>query len=117
MVIAIHREYLEAGAEVLTTNSWGAGIPKLRAAGLAENFVTINECSVALARQAIDAAGRGGSAFVAGSIGPLGVRIEPIGQLPVSEAESFFARQARLLAAAGADLIILETFVDVRELA
>ncbi|MGA2481141.1 MAG: homocysteine S-methyltransferase family protein, partial [Spirochaetia bacterium] len=95
MVVAIHREYLEAGAEVLTTNSWGAGIPKLRAAGLVEKFAPINECAVSLARQAIDAAGRGGLAYVAGSIGPLGARIEPIGPLPVSEAEGYFARQAK----------------------
>jgi methionine synthase I (cobalamin-dependent)/5,10-methylenetetrahydrofolate reductase len=117
LVIGIHREYLEAGADVLTTNSWGANIPKLRAAGLAEKFGPINECAVVLARQAIEASGRADSVYIAGSLGPLGVKIEPIGTMAVKEAEELFRQQAALLAGAGADLLIFETFIDVRELA
>jgi homocysteine S-methyltransferase len=116
LVVGIHREYLEAGADVITSNSWGAGIPKLRAAGLAEKFAEINRRAVELARQAISDAGRGDSVLVAGSIGPLGVMIEPIGALATEEAEELFARQASVLSDAGADLLILETFVDVGEL-
>jgi homocysteine S-methyltransferase len=116
LVMGIHREYLEAGSDVITTNSWGAGIPKLRAAGLAEKFEEINGRAVELARQAISDAGRTESTLVAGSIGPLGVMIEPIGPMPIGEAEDLFARQAAVLCAAGADLIILETFMDVGEL-
>ena len=116
LVLQVHREYLEAGADVLTTNSWGAGIPKLRHAGLADRFEQINTTAVALARQAIEEAGRGGSVHVAGSIGPLGVRVEPLGTFSAAEAASLFERQAAALAGAGADLIILETFVDVQEL-
>ena len=116
MVLGIHREYLDAGAEVITTNSWGAGIPKLRAAGLAEKFEEINTRAVALALQAMSDAGRSESTLVAGSIGPLGVMIEPLGALSTRDAEQLFARQAALLAEAGADLITLETFVDVAEL-
>ena len=117
LVLEIHREYLEAGADVLTTNSWGAGIPKLRAAGLEEKFAAINERAVQLARQAISDAGRDDAVFVSGSIGPLGVNIEPLGRLSAAEAEDLFEKQASALAAAGADLLILETFVDVGELA
>ncbi len=116
MVLGIHRQYLEAGAEVLTTNSWGANLPKLGKAGLAEKFDRINERAVALALQAVREAGRSDTAWIAGSIGPLGLKIEPLGVLGSDEAERFFEKQAALLSKAGADLIILETFVDVREL-
>jgi len=117
LVLGIHREYLDAGADVLTTNSWGAGLPKLRAAGLEEKFSSINERAVKLARQAIEEAGREDAVDVAGSIGPLGVSIEPLGRMSAAEAEDLFTRQAGALASAGADLLILETFVDLRELA
>jgi homocysteine S-methyltransferase len=117
LVLGIHREYLEAGADVLTTNSWGAGIPKLRAAGLEEKFAAINERAVKLARQAIEEAGRGDAVHIAGSIGPLGVNVEPLGRMSASEAEDLFEKQAKELSQAGADLIILETFVDLQELA
>ncbi len=116
LVLQIHREYLDAGADVLTTNSWGAGIPKLRNAGIADRFEQINREAVALARKAIEESGRTGSVHVAGSIGPLGVRVEPLGTFSAAEAAALFERQAAVLAGAGADLIILETFVDVREL-
>jgi homocysteine S-methyltransferase len=117
LLLTIHREYLDAGADVLTTNSWGAGLPKLRSAGLAEKFERINSAAVALARKAIEQAGLADSVYVAGSIGPLGVKIEPLGAMSAAEAEELFTRHASILAGAGADLIILETFVDVRELA
>jgi homocysteine S-methyltransferase len=117
LLLTIHREYLDAGADVLTTNSWGAGLPKLRGAGLAEKFESINRGAVGLARKAIEEAGLADSVYVAGSIGPLGVKIEPLGAMSAVEAEELFTRHASILADAGADLIILETFVDVRELA
>jgi methionine synthase / methylenetetrahydrofolate reductase(NADPH) len=116
LVLGIHREYLDAGADVITSNSWGAGVLKLRAGGLSEKADEINHRAVALARQAVDEAGRGDTAWVAGSIGPLGVKLAPLGSLALTEAESSFERQARTLADAGADCIILETFVDVAEL-
>jgi homocysteine S-methyltransferase len=116
LVLGIHREYLEAGADVLTTNSWGAGLPKLRAAGLEEKFTSINERAVRLAQRAVEEAGRQDSVNVAGSIGPLGVSIEPLGRMSTTDAEDLFEKQAAALAAAGADLLILETFVDLREL-
>ncbi|HVO38036.1 MAG TPA: bifunctional homocysteine S-methyltransferase/methylenetetrahydrofolate reductase [Spirochaetia bacterium] len=117
LVLEIHREYLDAGADVLTTNSWGAGMPKLRAAGLEEKFAAINERAVKLARQAIEESPRSAAVWVAGSIGPLGVNVEPLGTMSAAEAEDLFQKQAAALASAGADLLILETFVDLRELA
>ncbi|HET6486040.1 MAG TPA: homocysteine S-methyltransferase family protein, partial [Spirochaetia bacterium] len=90
LVLGIHREYLDAGAEVLTTNSWGANLPKLTSRGLAERFAEINEKAVALARKAAEDAGRAGSVHVAGSIGPLGVKLAPLGNLSVPDAEDLF---------------------------
>ncbi len=116
LVLDIHRQYADAGADVLTTNSWGAGMLKLRSAGLADKFKEINAKAVELARQAARESGRADSVFVAGSMGPLGVKVEPLGTLSLEEAEALFRAQAETLAAAGADLIILETFLDVREL-
>ncbi len=116
VVLGIHHDYLEAGADVITTNSWGAGIPKLRAAGLADRFAAINEQAVRLARQAIEESRRADSTWIAGSIGPLGMKLSPLGALSVEEAQELFRQQAGHLAAAGADLIVLETFVDVAEL-
>ncbi|HEY9594100.1 MAG TPA: bifunctional homocysteine S-methyltransferase/methylenetetrahydrofolate reductase, partial [Spirochaetia bacterium] len=115
LVLSVHRDYIAAGADVLTTNSWGAGLLKLRNAGLAEKFEQINARAVELARQTADEAGR--PVWIAGSIGPLGVKIEPLGSLSTAEAAELYGSQARVLAAAGADLLILETFVDVKELA
>ena len=117
LVLGIHRDYLGAGADVLTTNSWGANLPKLRAAGLEEKFASINESAVKLARQAIEEGGRQDAVHIAGSMGPLGINIEPLGRISAAEAEDLFEKQAKTLAQAGADLLILETFVDLRELA
>jgi methionine synthase I (cobalamin-dependent)/5,10-methylenetetrahydrofolate reductase len=116
LVAGIHRDYLDAGADVITTNSWGAGLPKLRAAGLAERFAEVNTRAVELARESVSDAGRNDSAYVAGAIGPLGPMVEPLGAMTLADAVELFARQASVLSAAGADLIILETFVDVEEL-
>lgn len=114
MVTDVHREYLEAGAEVLTTNSWGANTPKLRNAGIEEKLEEINASAVTLALDAIRAGGK--DAYVAGSVGPLGVKIQPLGTMSPEEAEGYFRTHVRVLAEAGADLIVLETFVDLSEL-
>jgi homocysteine S-methyltransferase len=115
LVGELHREYIEAGAEVLTTNSWGASLTKLRVAGLEEKFREINESAVSLARKALEDTGRTGI-YVAGSMSPLGAKIQPLGTMSPTEAQDLFRQQAAVLAAAGADLITLETFVDVTEL-
>jgi homocysteine S-methyltransferase len=111
LVAGIHREYLDAGADVVETNTFGANRFKLQPFGLADDLARINREGAALARR--EAADR---AWVAGSVGPLGVRIEPWGRTSVDEAASVFRDQARALEEGGADLFILETFVDVNEL-
>ena len=108
----VHREYLRAGADVIETNTFGANRFKLVPFGLADEVARINREGAALARRA--AAGR---AWVAGSMGPLGVRIEPWGRTSLAEAELAFREQVLALAEGGVDLLMLETFRDVNEIA
>ncbi len=110
MVVEIHQEYVKAGAEILETNTFGANRLRLGAFGLAEKLIEINRAGVRLAREAA-----GESAYVAGAIGPLGVRIEPLGPTSFAEARAHFREQATALVEAGADLLILETFGDLHE--
>jgi homocysteine S-methyltransferase len=107
----IHREYVKAGAEVLETNTFGANPVKLAHHGLAAETERINEAAARLAREAA-----GNRAAVVGAIGPLGVRIEPFGELGVTEAREAFVRQVNGLLAGGVDGFVLETFSDMDEI-
>jgi methionine synthase I (cobalamin-dependent)/5,10-methylenetetrahydrofolate reductase len=107
----VHREYVRAGADVVETNTFGANRVKLAAFGLADQLHEINATGARIARQAAR-----DRAFVAGAIGPLGIRIEPWGKTGVDEAEAWFREQAAALAEGGVDLFILETFRDVNEI-
>src|SRR5262245_19035719 len=78
LVQEVHREYLEEGAEVLETNTFGANRIKLEPHGLAERMTEINRAGVELAREVAQ-----GAAYVAGSVGPLGIRIEPYGRMGI----------------------------------
>jgi methionine synthase / methylenetetrahydrofolate reductase(NADPH) len=119
LVISVHAEYVRAGADVIETNTFGANRIKLRAFGLSEKVAAINLEGARLARRA--ALRRGTSrpddrAYVAGAIGPLGVRVEPWGKTGVDEAEQMFTEQAAALVEGGVDLFILETFRDLNEI-
>ncbi|MGQ0550316.1 MAG: bifunctional homocysteine S-methyltransferase/methylenetetrahydrofolate reductase [Armatimonadota bacterium] len=114
LVRGIHEAYVAAGAELLETNTFGANRLKLAMHGLAERADAINSAGARIAREAAHAAGR--RVWVAGSVGPLGRPIAPLGSTTGEEAEEVFAEQARALAGAGADLLILETFIDLNEL-
>lgn len=111
LVREIHREYLEAGADILETNTFGANTFKLQPHGIANRMEEINLVGAQLAR-----AEAGDRAYVAGSIGPLGVPIEPIGRIAFAEARECFRRQARSLHEGGVDLFILETFHRLEEM-
>ena len=110
-VIAVHHAYAQAGADVIETNTFGANRIKLRAFGLADRLHEINQAGARLARE-----GAGGAAYVAGAIGPLGLRIEPWGRMGRDEAEEYFRDQAQALVDGGVDLFILETFRDLNEI-
>jgi homocysteine S-methyltransferase len=110
-VSGIHEEYLKAGAQILLTNTFGANRFKLSQHGLQDKLEAINRAGVELARQVA-----GGLAFVAGDIGPLGVRIAPFGRVQPEQARAAFTEQAQALVKAGVDLIVIETMSDLFEI-
>jgi methionine synthase / methylenetetrahydrofolate reductase(NADPH) len=110
VVSEVHQDYVRAGADVIETNTFGANRVKLRAFGLSDKIAEINREGARLARQAAN-----GRAWVAGAIGPLGIRIEPWGKTGVGEAEGYFREQAQALVEGGVELFILETFRDTNE--
>lgn len=111
LVAEVHQAYVRAGADVIETNTFGANRIKLGTFGLADKVHAINAQGARIARHAAREA-----VYVAGAIGPLGIRIEPWGKTGVDEAEEFFREQARGLLEGGVDLFILETFRDVNEI-
>ncbi|HMG87091.1 MAG TPA: bifunctional homocysteine S-methyltransferase/methylenetetrahydrofolate reductase [Terracidiphilus sp.] len=117
LILSIHEEYLQAGAEILETNTFGANRFRLTRHGLASKVAEINAAGVKVARQAVDhlLEKQAGTAYVAGSIGPLGVRLEPLGKIGLDEARAAFAEQIRALADAGVDLLIIETMPALNE--
>ena len=117
LILSIHEEYLQAGAEILETNTFGANRFRLARHGLAGKVAEINAAGVKLARQAVEHLKdkQAGEAWVAGSVGPLGVRLEPLGKTGLDEARAAFAEQIASLAAAGVDILILETMPALNE--
>lgn len=108
LVREVHAEYVKAGADAIETNSFGATRHKLQQYGLESRLREINIAAARLAREAA-----GDKAFVAGAIGPLGLRIEPFGPTSFEEARELFREQADALLEGGVDLFILETFSEL----
>jgi homocysteine S-methyltransferase len=121
LILAVHEEYLQAGAEILETNTFGANRFRLARHGLAGKIAEINAAGVRLARQAVErlkekqAGNAGIAAWVAGSVGPLGVRLEPLGKTGLDEARAAFAEQIAILAENHVDLLIVETMPALNE--
>ena len=113
-VADIHREYIEAGAQLIITNTFGANRFKLSKHGLEDNVVKINRAGVELAKRSVSASFK--DVLIAGDVGPLGVRIAPYGRVKPEEAREAFAEQIRALSDAGADLIVIETMSDLYEI-
>lgn len=111
LIKEIHREYVIAGADCIETNTFSANRLKLGKHGFVEKLEAINVTGAVLAREIA-----GDKVLVAGSIGPLGARLEPWGPLSYQEARDAFKEQAWALNKGGADLIILETFLDLSEI-
>lgn len=113
-IIAIHLDYITAGAEIVETNTFGANRFKLAEHGLEDHVRRINRAGAKLARDARDLGGR--PVFIAGSIGPLGRTLAPIGSIDAEEAAAAFVEQAEGLLESGVDLFMLETISDLAEM-
>jgi len=114
VVREIHADYVEAGADLLETNTFGANRVRLAKHGLAERARELNVAGARLARDAADQAGRG--AVVLGALGPLGQQLEPLGTLSLAEAREAFREQVQGLLEGGAEGLILETFSNLDEM-
>ena len=121
LVREIHAEYLQAGAEVIETNTFGGNAFRLEVHGLKDKVSEINKAGVKLARECVNQIRdkQASEAFVAGAIGPLGIRLEPLGKVGLDEARVAFAEQIRALVeggpGVGADLLIIETMTSLAE--
>ena len=117
LVRGIHVEYLQAGARIIETNTFGANSVRLERYGMADRVREINLAGVRLARESVEQIRdkQASDAFVAGAVGPLGARLEPAGKLSVAEAFGAFEQQIEALVEGGADLFIVETMVSLAE--
>jgi len=113
MVAAIHREYIEAGSQMIQTNTFGANRFKLAQHGLENRTAEINAAAVELARRVILASFK--KILIVGDVGPLGVRLAPFGRVQPEQARQAFSEQIGALAEAGVDLLIIETMTDLYE--
>ncbi|NBO37750.1 bifunctional homocysteine S-methyltransferase/methylenetetrahydrofolate reductase [bacterium] len=111
LISQIHKQYIQAGTQVITTNTWGANRLKLQNYGLDSQLFEINLRGAQIARESA-----GDVVWVAGCLGPLGVRIEPWGPTSFDEAKEFFFEQAKALQQGGVDLFVLEGFADLNEI-
>ena len=110
LVKEVHLAYVKAGAEVLETNTFGANRFRLQKFGLGEKVREFNLAGARLAREVA-----GDDLYVAGAVGPLGIRLEPLGLTSLEEARAAFREQITALVEGGVDLIIVETMMDLNE--
>ncbi len=113
VVAEVHREYIEAGAQVILSNTFSANRYKLEKFGLQDKLLEINTAGVELARRVAAASFK--DVLIAGDIGPLGVRLAPFGRVQVEDARAAFAEQVQALCSAQVDLIVIETIADLYE--
>jgi 5-methyltetrahydrofolate--homocysteine methyltransferase len=114
-VRALHQAFIDAGADVILTNSFSSNRFRFALHGIQERVTELTRAAAAIAREVADAAGR--PVAVAGSMGPTGEMIAPLGERPQSEAQAAFEEQAAALAAGGADVAWIETMYSEEELA
>src|SRR5258707_10149372 len=112
LIRSVHHEYLQAGAEIIETNTFGGNSFRLGRHSMADRVRPINLAGAQLAREAA----KSYDVWVAGSVGPLGIRIEPLGKTSFEEARAAFREQIAALVEGGIDLLIMETFGYVEEL-
>jgi 5-methyltetrahydrofolate--homocysteine methyltransferase len=111
-VLAIQRNYVEAGADCLITNTFGGSRTMLQRHGYGDRVREINQAGARIAREAFG----GNEGYVLGDMGPLGAILEPYGDLPAADAQEAYAEQARALVDAGVDAVIIETQTSLEEI-
>lgn len=111
LVEDVHEQYVRAGAEIVGTNTFGANPVKLSSHGLDDRTEELNRCAAEVAGRAAS-----GRAAVVGAVGPLGIRLEPLGPTSLDEAEAYFGRQVDGLLEGGVQGFVLETFSDLSEM-
>jgi 5-methyltetrahydrofolate--homocysteine methyltransferase len=114
IVRRVHRGYLDAGSQIIMTNTFGGNRMRLSLHGLQDRVAELNQTAAILLRSEVDASG--GTALVAGDIGPTGAILAPTGTMEYDEAVDIFAEQAAALVAGGVDLIWIETMSDLNEI-
>ena len=114
LVAEIHRAYIEAGSQIIYANTFSANRYKLADHGLENKVAEINIAGVELARRVVSASFK--DVLVAGSVGPLGVRLAPYGRVQIDDAKTAFTEQIAALCEAGVDLLVIETFGDLYEI-
>lgn len=110
-IMQLHRDFVESGSQIILTSTFGASAIRLKHAGLEDRFREVNSKAVQLAKNAAE----GSDVLVAGSIGPLGEMLKPLGLVEVEDAQKFYADQANILVLEGVDLIVIETQFDITE--
>ncbi len=113
-VAEIHRAYIDAGAQMIATNTFGANRFKLQRHDLGHKVKEINAAAVSLARRVVDASFK--QVLIAGDVGPLGVRLAPFGRVKPEQAHAAFREQIEALIQAGVDVIVIETMTDLYEI-
>jgi len=114
LVAEVHREYIEAGSQIIYANTFSANRYKLAEHGLEGKVAEINKAGVELAKRVVAASFK--DVLVAGDVGPLGVRLAPFGRVTVEQAKAAFTEQIDALCKAGVDLLVIETFGDLYEI-
>ncbi len=110
MIMEVHRDYLEAGADIITTNTFGGNRYKLTLKGLGDKVYEINKRGAEIARAIAK-----DKAYVAGSMGPIGKMIAPLGDISFEEAVSYYQEQGEALRDGGVDFYLVETQIDIQE--
>ncbi len=114
LVAEMHRAYIEAGSQIIYSNTFSANRYKLAEHGLQDQIVEINKAGVELARRVVSASFK--NILVAGDVGPLGVRLAPYGRVQIEDAKAAFTEQISILCEAGVELLVIETFGDLYEI-
>ncbi len=110
-IAGLYRDFIQAGSDIILTSTFGASRLHLESVGLSAQYKQVNQTAAQLARKEADATG----ALVAGSLGPLGQMLKPLGLLDEADAETAYCEQAETLAEAGVDLLVVETQFDLTE--